>query len=186
MLSFRREQPSVRGPAHRYDLADREPLGQLTPLLCNGNSLRDLAPAQPVQQYSVQHHPPPGWSYDSGEYPDQGRLSRPVGTQQSYDLARAQVDINTLQQLLLTRIQGDARRPQFTGTSVAAHARPSRLSNHRKNGPPMRAVTTPIGTSAGAMTVRAARSATTVRVAPAQAASGRSDRWPAPKARRTA
>ena len=75
-----------------------------------------------------------------------------------------------------------------SGTSMvrgaqADHAQPPwrarvRRSCQKKNGLPMSAVSTPSGTSAGAATVRAARSASTRIVAPSSAEAGSSSRWP--------
>src|SRR5947209_11395954 len=67
------------------------------------------------------------------------------------------------------------------------HHRYSRLlflSRNKKNGAPTRAVNTPTGSTAGAMTTRARRSASVRKMAPPRAEVGRSKRWRGPSNRR--
>src|SRR2546428_6570840 len=70
---------------------------------------------------------------------------------------------------------------------VCIHHRYSRLlclSRNKKNGAPTRAVKTPTGSTAGAMTTRARRSASVRKMAPPSAEVGRSKRWRGPSNRR--
>src|SRR5439155_18204597 len=60
-----------------------------------------------------------------------------------------------------------------------------RHSSAKKNGPPMRPVTTPTGSSVGARAIRASRSAATRNAAPVSAAAGMSRAWPGPSTART-
>src|SRR5437868_9583706 len=58
------------------------------------------------------------------------------------------------------------------------------LSRNKKNGAPTRAVKTPTGSTEGAMTTRARRSASVRKMAPPRAEVGRSKRWRGPSNRR--
>ena len=54
------------------------------------------------------------------------------------------------------------------------------MSSHKKNGPPMSAVTMPTGSSSGASTVRETRSHATRNAAPKPSDAGTTTRWSAP------
>src|SRR5437016_11965359 len=67
------------------------------------------------------------------------------------------------------------------------HHRYSRLlflRRNTKNGAPTRAVKTPTGSTAGAMTTRASKSASVRKMAPPSAEGGRRKRWRGPNNRR--
>src|SRR5690606_28916423 len=113
----------------------------------------------------------------SGDQLQQGALARAVGADQRQALAPVQGEVDALQHPPPGVPGGDAVDHQ-------AHCR--RLSKTRKKGPPTRAVTMPTGSSAGAITVLANRSATTMKVAPQARESSSSGRCLGPTVRRTA
>ena len=61
---------------------------------------------------------------------------------------------------------------EVTKVSINAYGHDLLTNNHRKNGPPMSAVTTPTGISSGDISVRAARSHNTRKAAPNRAEAG--------------
>src|SRR5690625_1245016 len=91
------------------------------------------------------------------------------------------VDDAVWSDLVADGIQGQGR----SGCSGNGHAQPPALRrlrrmSQKKNGPPTREVSIPIGRSAAGMSVRANRSAYTSRVAPPMTDNSNSQRWPGP------
>src|SRR5690606_13437021 len=97
--------------------------------------------------------------------------------------AAVEVEIDVLDEGTARTAIGDV-----SGFDTRAHRDnpPGRRSrSQRKNGAPMAAVRMPMGSSAGATTVRANVSAQTSRAAPSRAEAGSSIRWSGPAMRRS-
>ena len=99
---------------------------------------------------------------------EQGAFTGTVGPQHAKDFARLELKRDVRQNDLSTATDLQILRSQH-------QARP-RSSKYRKNGAPMKAVTIPIGNSAGARASRATRSANNKRLAPARTEAGNSTR----------
>src|SRR5690606_33900559 len=111
-----------------------------------------------------------GGRHETGEDVEKSGLARPVGSDQRHPRSRGDVQVDPVQHLDATAFGAElpARdRRGRGGENIAFHRTPRlRLSTTRKKGAPIAAVTTPIGSSAGDMTVRARTSARTRKDAP--------------------
>src|SRR5690606_38336381 len=145
-------------------------------------------------------------SEHSGEKLQERRLARAIGPQNREQPAGANLDGHARDcgvgsagvgegQAVATKHRGAASRRRQARPVVGtpdprrrhlAHRTPRRTRSSTKNGTPAIAVTTPVGSSAGATATRAAVSATSRKAAPARKDPGRSKRWSLPHASRTA
>src|SRR5690606_38650277 len=111
---------------------------------------------------ALQKHPPLGRRQLTGKQPEQGALARAVRSDQPYDLSRVETERHRGESgpmpvaVLCPVARSEVVDLQRHGVTAIGPRR-ERLSSHRKNGPPVRAVTMPTGTSTGAITVRANR-----------------------------
>src|SRR5206468_7459714 len=99
----------------------------------------------------------------AGEDAEERRLPRPVRADEGHELAIARHDVDATQHLALVVAGAHVPRDE-RGQTIT---RRERTRSKRKNGAPTSPVMTPAGSSAGAMTVRAPRSASTSTAAPA-------------------
>src|SRR5690606_2947728 len=187
----RAEQADVGRPAHCDRLPHGE-AGRYVGLLRDERDLPgQLEAAVRGQRAAVQEDPASACSQLAGKEPQQRALPRAVRPDESHDLARHQLERHADERGSgrLPVVRGVARRHvhcrQHPGHGApAATPLRERLRSHRKNGPPVNAVTMPTGTSTGAMTVRAKRSASTMNPAPQMRATGGGRWWPGPVTRR--
>ena len=113
--------------------------------------------------------------HQPGDGPQQGGLARPVGPiRPSRDLGHT-----ARRRPVSTGRPSRATDTARSSTLVMRPAWPLRRTR-AKNGAPKKAVITPMGSSAGAMTVRATRSARIRKAAPPTRLSGTSSRWLGP------
>jgi hypothetical protein len=111
----------------------------------------------------------------AGQGPQQGRLAGAVGADHRHPLAGVDVEVEPVQDHGVPIGHGCAAGAQGGRSGRRGGGHVSRLdvrSTTAKNGAPKNAVTTPIGSSAGAISVRASRSANTRKAAPPRIDSG--------------
>ncbi len=160
----------MRSPAQHHVVDGENPRGDRRNLghHCEG--------ASPFAIFERRDQPPPhsNLSFDrhSAGYPVQKRsLTRTVGTDQANPFTVLDHEVDGLENAVSTEREPHSR--QLDGAHVDLRFR---RRTSRKNGAPTKAVTTPIGSSAGATTVRAATSAPTRKAPPIMQDSGRTRR----------
>ena len=114
-----------------------------------------------------------GGRNQSSEGMHQGRLAGAVRPDHGNPIAGCHIEIDAVDDVLAAEIDSEVAAPHC----AVGHAETRlRRRTRRKNGAPIIAVTTPMGSSAGAMTVRAATSVRTRNAAPSMSDRGRSSR----------
>ena len=159
---------AMRQAPHRDHIFDLEGKAQRRTLRQYRQATRPLAIRPVVKRSPMQHDLPSGGFQLAGQSLQQGALARSVRAEHTRHLSRLQVQRNPIQ-------RRDGATP-YRQIAAYQHQTRSRSSRNRKNGAPSSAVTMPIGNSAGAITSRAATSASNSRVAPASAEAGKSSR----------
>src|ERR1700687_804311 len=159
----RAERSEPRRPTERDDLAHGERKERLEDLGHHRDVARDRPAIQRGDVEAVDRHAARRRPQQTAEHLEQRGLPRAIRTDQRHELARTHDEIDAAQHLSLAIPGADVARENAAHTIT----RLERTRSARKNGPPTRPVITPTGTSAGASTVRAPRSASTRAIAPA-------------------
>src|SRR5690606_15076261 len=138
-----------------------------------------VAAAQPCGRAAGELEVAPA-RHDPGEPAQQRRLAGPVGPDDRERAALGDREPDPVEEPLAGDLDDDVVAADHPSTP-----RREVRSTRMKNGAPKNAVTTPIGISAGAATVRARRSAAHRNAPPNSSDSGSSDRWLGPTSSRT-
>src|SRR5207249_1828457 len=114
----------------------------------------------------------PGVADEPRDGPDQRRLSCSVRPDQRHPFAVLDTERDAVDDVPACELDGDAREGERAQAAILRDVRRTTA----KNGAPKKAVTTPIGSSAGDSAVRAITSARTRNPAPTRTESGNSSR----------
>jgi hypothetical protein len=164
------EGRQVWRPTEQHVLRNRHRCGHHRRLWNERHELRHRAAAHPVEAASVQAGLP-AEPDRAGEDAEQRGLARAVRSEDRHPFAVRHLERDAVDDRLAAR--GDRDRVERD----RAHAELLVVrSTSAKNGAPTNAVTTPIGSSAGEMIVRARTSASTRNAAPTTTDSGRMTR----------
>ena len=164
---------TVRRAAQQDDLKCRKLKGRHGLLQEDRTAACQLARGPFSKGFSTEaYHARRGTKLSAKQFQKRGFPS-PIGTQHGNDFTRFNGKVDSRYQEISAGTIGQALRFQHQVQSALWRCR---SSMKRKNGPPQAAVITPIGSSAGAKTVRAIVSAAVRRIAPSRADPGNSHR----------
>src|SRR5579883_3028113 len=189
---FETEGSQMRRAPHQDDLDDRVGKGDQVLLRHDRDRARELAALIALERASENRDRTAGWFEGAGQHAQERGFARTVGSEDRQQLARLRFERDVVQHRAsaITRIDGDHLYGGCRVGAGALHKASARLPWRRrtqiKNGPPHSAVIAPTGSSAGAITTRAIRSAAAVNAAPPRIDAGSSRRWSGPsRLRRT-
>src|SRR5439155_8283316 len=166
----------------RHDLADGEWKERLEDLRDDGDATRDRRASDRDEIVAIKRDSARRRSQESSEDAEERRLAGAVRTHERDELAAADRETDVVQDRAPAVARAHMLRRQLGHTITWRE----RTRSSRKNGAPTSPVITPTGSSAGEMSVRAPRSASTRAIAPAGRLASTRRRCVAPTTKRSA
>src|SRR5439155_25774242 len=173
----------VRRATHQDDRERREREVDGGVLGDDGEPARNLAPSVGREGSPREPDGARARREDPRQEPDERRLAASVRTDHAEDLPGQEREADRAENLARAVAERDRVRLEERGHPSAR--RRSRCRRERKKGPPVSAVTTPTGSSAGPSIVRASVSAQVRKAPPPRNEAGRRRRWSGPSRRRS-